>query len=444
MFCVVRCSRVNPGIATHDVDVGDAAPIKQHPYRVSPDKSAKMQKEIAYMLEHDIIEPSESAWASPCVLVPKADGSLRFCTDYRRANDISKTDSYPIPRMDDCIDMIGSACYITKCDLLKGYWCVPLTERAKEVSAFVVSNGLYQYNVMPFGMKNSQATFQRMMNNCLGDLDGVGIYVDDIVVYNDTWDEHLCGLEKVFGRLRDANLTVNLSKSDFGQAEVTYLGHVVGYGKVKPVDAKIECIKEFPVPRNKKSLMRFLGMVGYYRKFCKNFAAVTVPLTDLLRKSKPFVWSIECQDAFEKVKNLLCTHPVMSAPDFTKPFMLAVDASDFAAGAILMQRNNDGVDHPVAYFSKKFNNHQRNYSTVEKETLAIVLALEHFEVYVSSAAGSITVFTDHNPLTFLSRMKNKNRRLLNWSLYLQEFNLDIRHIRGADNILADALSRATD
>ena len=250
---------------------------------------------MQYMLEKDIIEPSQSSWASPCVLVPKPDSSIRYCTDYRKVNVLSKTDSFPIPRMEDCIDRIGNAKYITKCDLLKGYWCLPLTERAKEISAFVTPDGLYQYKVMPFGMKNSQATFQRLMNICLKDLEGVEVYVDDIVIFSDTWEEHLKRLEQVLFRLKEANLTVNLSKSDFVKAKVVYLGHVVGHGVVTPIKAKVKSIIDYPIPENKKSLMRFLGMAGYYRKFCKNFSEVTAPLTELLKKNVKYHWSETCQ-----------------------------------------------------------------------------------------------------------------------------------------------------
>ena len=426
----------------HDVDVGDARPIKQHPYRVNPIKLEKLRQEVQYMLEKDIIEPSQSSWASPCVLVPKPDGSIRYCTDYRKVNVLSKTDSFPIPRMEDCIDRIGNAKYITKCDLLKGYWCVPLTERAKEISAFVTPDGLYQYKVMPFGMKNSQATFQRLMNICLKDLEGVEVYVDDIVIFSDTWEEHLKRLEQVLFRLKEANLTVNLSKSDFVKAKVVYLGHVVGHGVVTPIKAKVKSIIDYPIPENKKSLMRFLGMAGYYRKFCKNFSEVTAPLTELLKKNVKYHWSETCQKSFDKVKNLLCLEPVLTAPDFSKPFRLAVDASDVGAGAVLLQCDNEDIEHPICYFSKKFNVHQKNYSTIEKECLALILAIQHFDIYISSSSKPTVVYTDHNPLVFLHKMKNKNRRLLNWSLMLQEHNLQIEHVKGKDNICADALSRS--
>ena len=216
--------------------------------------------------------------------MPKPGGAVRFCTDYHTVNALTKTDSHPIPRIDDCIDKIGKAKFITKCDLLKGYWCVPLTERTKEVSAFVTPDGLYNYRVMPFGMKNSQATFQRMMNQCLGDLDGVGIYVDAIVIYSDTWEEHMAQLCQVFDRLEEAQLTVNLSKSEFCQAKVVNLGHVVVCGEVSPVDAKVQAIVRYPAPTSLRWLRRFLGMAGYNRKFGKNFADVALPLTNLLKK----------------------------------------------------------------------------------------------------------------------------------------------------------------
>ena len=261
-------------IALHDVNVGDAKPIKQHPYRVNPIKREILSQEVKFMLENEIIEGSHSEWSSPCLLVPKPDKTYRFCTDFRKVNNVTKSDSYPIPRMEDCIDNVSQAKYVSKFDLLKGYWQVPLTPRAKEVSAFVTPDGFYQYKVTPFGMKNSGATFQRMMNNLLLELEGCDVYVDDVVIYSVTWKDHVERVHALFQRLRDANLSVNLAKCDFGKATVTYLGHVVGQGQVKPVQAKVESILTFPRPQNKRELMRFLGTAGYYRKFCQNFSIV--------------------------------------------------------------------------------------------------------------------------------------------------------------------------
>ena len=320
----------------HDVDVGNASPVQQHPYRVKPLKAEMIRQEVDYMIRPGIIEPSQSSWSSPCVLVKKPDGSAWFCTDDRKVNTLTRTDSYPIPRIDDCIDRIGKASCITKLDLLKGYWCVPLTTRAKEISAVVTPDGLYQYRVMPFGMKNSQATFQRMMNHCMQELPKVATHIDDIVIYDTNWADHMTELWKVFDRLWQANLTVHLSKSEFGNTEVTYLGHTIGYGRISPIDIKIRDILNVPVSQNIRSLRRFLGMAGYYRKFYKNLSDVASPLTQLLSKKSKFVWIPSCQRCFEQIKSLLCSGPVLKAPDFSQPFSLAVDASDVGIRSVLL------------------------------------------------------------------------------------------------------------
>ena len=425
----------------HDVDVGDSAPIKQHPYRVSPMKKELLDKEVQYMLKNDIIEESQSNWSSPCILVPKHDGGFRFCTDFRKVNDKTKSDSFPIPRIADCIDQIGNAKFVSTFDMLKGYWQVPLTQRAREISAFVTPSGLYQYKVMPFGMKNAPATFQRMVNKLVRDIDGCEGYIDDVIIFSDNWSDHIRQIKCFFQIMREAKLTINLMKSEFGKTTVKYLGHIVGQGQVRPLDAKIQTIVKYPIPTSRKELARFLGMAGYYRNFCLNFSDIAAPLTNLLSKKVKFVWTDDCQMAFDKVKLLLQKSPVLKSPDYEKPFKLIIDSSDVGTGSVLVQEASDGLDHPVSYFSKKFLKYQKNYSVVEKETLGLVLALEHFDVYLGSTPFKIKVYTDHNPLTFLKTMKNKNQRLVRWSLALQEYNLEIQHIPGSENVVADALSR---
>ena len=427
--------------AEHDVDVGDATPIKQHPYRVGPEKRKAMRKEVDYMLANDIIESCISPWSSPCLLTPKPDGSWRFCTDYRKVNHVTKTDSFPMPRVDDLIDQIGNAQYVSKLDLLKGYWQVPLTERAKDISAFATPDGLYRYLVTPFGMKNSGSTFQRFTNKVVAGLQNTRVYVDDLIVYSDTWEEHVLALRALFERLAKYKLTVNLVKSEFGKATVQFLGHIVGQGQVLPVTAKVQAICDFKPPTNKKGLMRFLGMIGFYRRFCCNFADVVAPLTNLLGGKVNFSWTQAPQEAFDKAKRILMDSPVLKAPDFDKPFKLYCDASDIGVGSVLVQDDSEGIEHPVCFYSKKLDKAQRNYSTIEKEALSLLLALKHFEVYVEGSGFPIKVYIDHNPLVFVHKMKSKNRRLLQWSLTLQEYNLDISHVKGKDNIVADALSR---
>ena len=425
----------------HDVDVGEAVPIKQHPYRVNPLKLKVIREEVTYMLENDLIEASSSEWSSPCVLVPKPDGAYRFCTDFRQVNKVTKCDLYPIPRVDDCVDRVGNTKFVSKFDLLKGYWQVPLSPKAKEISAFVNPDGLYQYKVMPFGMKNAPATFQRLINTIIAGLEGCSAYIDDVIIYSDTWEQHLGHMRSLMLRLREAKLTVNLAKSEFGCAHIVFLGHLVGQGQIRSVDAKVEAVANFPIPLNKKQLMRFLGMTGSYRKFCQNFSSVAAPLTALLKKDKKYVWDEKCEKAFMKIKSLLLTAPVLVTPNYQKPFKLQVDASDYVARAVLLQESVQKIDHPISYFSQKFDQHQRNYSICEKEALALILAIRHFDFYLSGAIFPIEVFTDYNPLAFLNKMRDKNQRLLRWSLMLQEYNIKVSHVRGTENVMADALSR---
>ena len=295
---------------------------------------------------------------------------------------------------------------------------------------------------MAFGMRNAPATFQRLVSIVLADVPNCTAYLDDLVVHSETWSEHLQSLRTVFERLARASLTLNLAKCEFARATVTYLGKQVGQGKVRMLADKVAAIVSYPPPTTRRELRRFLGMGGYYRGFCRNFSSVVAPLTSLLSPSVAFRWSPECQSAFAAVKALLSSSPVLAAPDFNKPFKLEVDASVIGAGAVLLQEDDNGIDHPVCYFSRKFNACQSRYSTIEQETLALLFALQFFEVYVGSSSLPVVVYTDHNPLVFLHRMYNHNHRLMRWALVIQGYNLVIKHKKGSENVLADALSRA--
>lgn len=240
----------------HDIVVEVDKPIKQHAYRVNPTKRILMQQEVEYLVKHGLAEPSNSAWSSPCILVPKPDNTPHFCTDFREVNAVTKPDSFPLPRMEDCIYRVGSATFVTKLDLLKGYWQVPLTPRVSEVSAFVTPDHFLQYTVMPFGLRNAPATFQRLMQKVLFGVKNCEAYLDDIVIYSPTWSEHLETLSEVFRRFCESSLTLNLSKCEFGKATITYLGKQVGQGQVRPVATKVQAIVDFPVPQSSASLFR--------------------------------------------------------------------------------------------------------------------------------------------------------------------------------------------
>ena len=226
---------------------------------------------------------------------------------------------------------------------------MPLSKRVQEISAFVTASGLYLYKEMPFGLCNAPATFQRLMNMVVGNLDSCVVYLDDVVVYSDNWNSHVLHIRQLFERLAAACLTVNPAKCEFAHATVMYLGHVVGQGQVRPVQAKVLAVEQFPTPTTKRKLMRFLGMVGYYRRFCKNFSSVVAPLIDLLKTIVKYMWSPICQQAFQNVKALLCNAPVLAAPRVDKPFKLQVDASHVRAGAVLMQTDGQGMDRPVSF-----------------------------------------------------------------------------------------------
>ena len=427
-------------IIQHDVVLTEAArPIRQHPYRVSPAKRELMKQEVDYMLKNGIAVPSTSPWASPCLLVPKDDGTMRLCTDYRRLNQVTQPDAFPVPRIDDTLDAVSGASYFTKIDLLKGFYQVPLSKQAREASAFVTPDGLFEYVVMPFGMRNASCTFQRLAAWIITGLEGVRAYIDDLIVFSTSWEEHVERLRALMEKLACARLTVNLAKCEFASPTVTFLGHKIGNGGVSPTDARVREMLELPPPTTRRGVRRLLGMLGYYQRFISDYAGIASPLTNLLCEGKKFAWSEECQCAFDKLKASLASAPVLRAPDYGKPFVLYVDASDVAVGGVLCQEVNE-FPVPVAYTSKKLVPYQRKYATVEKEALAVLHCLEKFGVYTENGK-TVKIYSDHNPLKFVDSMKTKNARLARWALVLQDKNVEIHHVKGKDNLVADMLSR---
>ncbi|CAM4640752.1 unnamed protein product [Caretta caretta] len=434
-----------PGLterAYHSIDTGNAHPIRVQPYRVSPQAKTAIEREIQDMLQMGVIRPSESAWASPVVLVPKPDGEIRFCVDYRKLNAVTRPDNYPMPRTDELLEKLGRAQFISTLDLTKGYWQVPLDESAKERSAFITHLGLYEFNVLPFGLRNAPATFQRLVDGLLAGLGEYAVaYLDDVAIFSDSWADHLEHLQKVLERIREAGLTVKAKKCQIGLNRVTYLGHQVGQGTISPLQAKVDAIQKWPVPKSKKQVQSFLGLAGYYRRFVPHYSQIAAPLTDLTKKKQPNAvqWTGKCQKAFNKLKATLMSDPVLRAPDFDKPFLVTTDASERGVGAVLMQKGPDQEFHPVVFLSKKLSERESNWSVTEKECYAIVYALEKLRPYVWGRRFHLQ--TDHAALKWLHTVKETNKKLLRWSLALQDFDFDIQYISGASNKVADALSR---
>ena len=307
-------------LAEHHIRTNDAKPVKLPPYRLPHAYREQVRKELDEMLDSGIIEKSTSEWASPIVLVKKKDGTLRMCVDYRRLNSVSQVDAYPMPRIDDLIDGLGQARCISMLDLTKGYWQMPVAEEDRHKTAFTTPIGLFQFRVMPFGLSGAPASFQWMIDRLVDGLqDYSAAYLDDLVVFSSTWEDHLRQVREILQCLRQAGLTAKPGKCQFGMETCTYLGHIVGNGVVKPETSKIGAVESFAVPQTKRQVRAFLGLTGYYRKFIPNYAETAAPLTDLTKKNAPnsVNWTKSCQSAFEQLKRLLCSTPVLSSPDFT-------------------------------------------------------------------------------------------------------------------------------
>ena len=350
-----------------------------------------------------------------------------------------------MPRVDDLIDRVSLAPYITTLDLTKGYWQVPVAVGDREKTAFTTPLGLFQFTRMPFGLKGAPATFQRMVDKILNGLGKfASAYIDDVIVFSKTWNEHLKHLEIVLSKIQEAGLTIKKKKCQFGMSECGYLGHVIGSGRIYPESVKIEAVRSFEQPTTKTRVRAFLGLTGYYRKFISDYAAIAAPLTDLTRKSEPnqVVWTPECATAFDRLKNSLCSSPVLKSPEWNKTFVLQTDASGRGVGAVLSQNGEDGGDKPVAYFSRKLLPREERYSTIEKECLAIKLGVQAFHVYL--VGQPFVIQTDHRSLEWLDRMKGANARLTRWSLMLQGYDFRIEYRTGRKNSNANGLSRQWD
>jgi len=430
-------------LVTFRLNLLQREPVRTKAYPVPHAQREVVAKEIRDMLALGVIEPAASPYNSPVVLVKKKDGSIRFCIDYRRLNQITVFDAEPLPDTEYIFSRLAKAEYFTKIDLAKGYWQIVVAEEDRPKTAFTTPNGQFQWKVMPFGLQNAGAVFTRMMRRLLDPLrlDDVSNFIDDIMIASETWAQQLRSLQQVLRRLNEANLAARPSKCFVGFQELAFLGHVVGNGKLSPEEDKVEKIRKAERPDTKKKIRSFLGLASYYRKFIPHFAAIALPLTDMTKKLEPstVVWSDAAETAFQTLKERLTSSPILRLPDLEADFVLRTDASDAGLGAVLLQGTGDEL-HPVCYASRKLSKAESNYATVEKECLAVVWAVVKFETFLYGR--HFTLQTDHQPLKYLQQARLTNARLTRWALLLQPYHFTIEVIPGKDNVGADFLSRA--
>ena len=416
-------------------------PLRQ-PYRQQ--NPAVWREEIAQvqqMLASDVIRPSNSPWAPPVVMVKKKDGSLRFCADFRQLNAATVKDAHPLPGIDDLLDALHGACWFSTLDLKSGYWQVPIMERDKEKTVFRTSSGqLYEFNQAPFGLCNAPATFSRFMDRVLSGLhwETCLFYLDDIIVFYSTWEEHLARLRQVFERLRHANLKLGAEKCTFAAKEVRYLGHQVTEEGLLPDPALLTAIREIPPPKTATEVRSFLGLAGYYRRYVKKFAAIAGLLHDLTRKDAVFHWSADCHDAFDCLKTLLTTSPITAFPDFSQSFRLYTDSSTAGLGAILAQVR-EGRERIICCASRSLNQAEKAYPATKLECLAIVWAVAKFRPYLM--AMPFEVYTDHYALQWLKAMRTWSALLHRWSAALEEYDFTVKHRPWKAQTHVDGLSR---
>lgn len=420
-------------------------PINQRPYRLPLKHKLEINEQMEKLEKDQIIAPSKSPWNAPLLVVPKKPDQngivkYRVCVDFRKLNDITTGDAYPLPNMSDILDQLGKSKYYTTLDLAQGYHQVQMHPEHREKTAFSTDKGHYEFLRVPFGLKGAPALFQRLMNTVLTGMIGLKafVYLDDIIVYATSISDHTKKLTEVFSRIRKFNLKLQPTKCEFMRKEVTFLGHVITDQGVKPDPRKTKCVLEFPVPTNVKQVKSFLGLSGYYRRFVPNYGQISKPLTSLLKQDVPFIWSDLCQESFEKLKKILTSEPLLQYPDFTQPFNLTCDASGYAIGCVLSQ-GPIGKDLPIAYASRTLNKAEINYSTTEKELCAIVWGIKQFRCYLFGQ--KFKIITDHKSLTWLFGVKDPGSRLMRWRLKLEEYEYEIFYKSGTNNTNADSLSR---
>jgi hypothetical protein len=434
-------------ITNHSIQLkSDAKPVFIKQYRLPEAHRKEINLKIDNLEKLGIVEKCKATgWNSPILLVPKCNENgenteNRLVADFRGVNEATVATQFPIPHIDAIIDRLANNKFFSTLDLHGAFYQIKLDEKSRNYTTFENNSFTYRFISMPQGLKTSPAAMQNAVNLMFKDFlnKGINIYLDDIIVYSQTLDEHFSLLRSVFSLLRKHNFKLKIEKCKFLLKKIVYLGYIIDEHGCLPNPKKIECIKAFPVPINVTQLQRYLGMCNYYRKFIKSYAKIAQPLYVLLRKESAFIWSISCDEAFNKLKAAMCTPPVLIFPDFKQTFIITTDASSTAVGGVLSQGALPN-DRPIQFISKVLNKAEQNYSTIERELYAIVYCVDSFRHYVYGF--EFVIYTDHRPLVYLFNLKKPSSKLFRWKLMLSEYSFKIIYKPGAQNVVADALSR---
>jgi hypothetical protein len=405
-----------------------------------------LKEYIEKHLEKRFIRPSTSPIAHGVLFAPKKDGGLRPCIDYRKLNAITKKNRYPLPRIDELQDRLLGAKWFTAIDIRDAYYRIRMKEGEEWKTAFRTRWGLYEYQVMPFGLTNAPASFQALINDTLREyLDDFALaYLDDVLIFSTTYEEHVTHVRKVLQKLREKDLPIKLSKCEFHKHSISFLGYTVSDKGLEPDPEKVRSIEEWPEPTNVKEVQALLGILNYYRKFIEGFSRIAAPLTHLTKKDVPFSFGPDCKKAFKALRERLVAAPILAIFDPEREAVLETDASDYAIGACLTQKGDDGRIRPIAYYSRKMTGPELNYDIHDKELLAVVEAFKEWRVYLEGTKYPVQVYTDHKNLLYWTTTKQLNRRQVRWSETLASYTFKINHVRGTENGRADALSRRPD
>ena len=401
--------------------------------------AVEIGEHVKEMLKNGICRPSKSPWSSQVLLTRKPDGSMRFCIDYRKVNDLTEKDDYPMLNIRDLIDDVNGAKYFSCMDMPSAYWHIPMEAESIPKTAFQVPEGKYEMLRMPYGLKNSQATQQRLMDQALAPVPNTRAYVDNTFTHSKDFDHHLDALKKTFKQLRKYNLSVRLDKCIFAQHEVEQFGLIISEKGVTPSPKNVAKLKAYPRPNNTKELRRFLGMANYYREFVPKYAEICEPLQELERKGSQYVWTEMREEAFEMLKNKIADNCLLNYPDWNKPFVIELDASAVAAAGVLMQEI-EGQTKILGFHSSTLDPAQRNYCPTELESWAAISACRRFNCYIKGAP-SLILRSDHEPLQWLRKQRDPRGKFSRWIMELEQYEYQFEYKPGKDNEAPDALSR---